>query len=80
MDLDEEYLENTYIFSDWFASYQPIKFRDNGYILKRVNHRIWFGCGNFYINNKEGLWSKIKRLTNNFSGINIGIIINIYII
>ena len=78
MDLDEEYLENTHIFSDSFASYQPNKFRDYGYILKRVNHCVWFGYGNFHTNNLEGLWSQIKRLTNNFSGINIGFIENLY--
>ena len=78
MDLYEEYLENTCIFSDCFASYQPNTFRDYGYILKRVNHSVWFGYGNFHINNLKGLWSQIKRLTNNFSGINIGLIENLY--
>ena len=78
MDLDEEYLENTRIFSDCFASYQPNTFRDYGYILKRVNHSVWFGYGNFHTNNVEGLWSQIKRLTINFSRINIGLIENLY--
>ena len=72
MDLDDEYLENTRIYSDCFASYQPNTFRERGYILKRVNHSVWFGYGNFHTNNIEGLWSQIKRLTNNFSGISIG--------
>ena len=72
MDLDEDYLENARIYSDCFASYQPNRFRDNGYILKRVNHSVWFGFGNFHTNNIEGLWSQIKRLSNNFSGLNIG--------
>jgi len=58
--------------------YQPATFRDNGYILKRVNHSIWFVYGNFHTNNVEGLWSQIKRITNNFSGINIGLIENLY--
>ena len=72
MDLDDEYLENTRIYSDCFASYQPNTFRERGYILKRVKHSVWFGYGNFHTNNIEGLWSQIKRLTNNFSGISIG--------
>ncbi len=42
--------------------------------MKRVNHSVWFGYGNFHTNNIEGLWSQIKRLTNNFSGITIGYI------
>ena len=39
--------------------------------MKRVNHSVWFGYGNFHTNNIEGLWSQIKRLSNNFSGISI---------
>ena len=78
MDLEEEYLENARIYSDCFASYQPNRFRENGYILKRVNHSVWFGYGNFHTNNVEGLWSQIKRLSNNFSGISIGSIEKLY--
>ena len=36
MDLDEEFLENTRIFSDCFSSYQPNRLRENGYILIRL--------------------------------------------
>ena len=71
MDLDEEYLENTRIYSDCFASYHPSTFLENDYILKRVNHSVWFGYGNFHKNNVEGLWSQIKRIMNNFSWISI---------
>ena len=42
-----------------------------GYILKRVNHSVWFGYGLFHTNNIESLWGKIKRYTNNFSGLSI---------
>ena len=42
-----------------------------GYILKRVNHSVWLGYGSFHTNNIEGLWSQIKRITNNFSGLSI---------
>ena len=78
MDLDEEYIENARIYSDCFAAYQPNTFKENGYILKRVNHSVWLGYGNFHTNNIEGIWSQIKRLTNNFSGISIGSIEKLY--
>ena len=78
VDLDEEFLENTRIYSDCFASYQPNTFLENGYILKRVNHSVWFGYGNFHTNNIEGLWAQIKRLTNNFSGVSIASIEKLY--
>ena len=42
-----------------------------GYILKRVNHSVWFGYGIFHTNNVESLWGQIKRYSNNFSGISI---------
>ena len=42
MDLDEDFLENTRILSDCLASYQPRTFLENGYILKRINHSVWF--------------------------------------
>ena len=43
MDMDEEYVANTRIYSDCFASYQPNTFRQKGYILKRVNHSVCLG-------------------------------------
>ena len=46
MDLDEEYAENIRIYSDYFAAYQPNVFRENGYILKMVNHSVWFRYDN----------------------------------
>ena len=36
MDLDEEYLENARIYSYCFASNQPYRFLENGYILKKL--------------------------------------------
>ena len=45
MNLYEEYLENTRIYSDCFSCYQPNKFLENSYILKRVNHSVWFVYG-----------------------------------
>ena len=71
MEIDEEYQINTRIYSDCYSSYQVNDFRNMGYILKRVNHSIWFGYGSFHTNNVEGLWSQIKRITNNFSGLSI---------
>ena len=70
-EFSENELLNTRIYSDCFASYQPADFQNLGYLLKRVNHSIWFGYGLFHTNNVEGLWSQIKRLTKNFSGISI---------
>ena len=51
---------------------------ENGYILKRVNLCVWFGYENFHTNNVEGLWSQLKRITNNFSGISINSIGKLY--
>ena len=41
------------------------------YILKRINHSVWFGFGLFHSNNIESLCGQLKRYTNNFSGIYI---------
>jgi len=60
----------TRIYSDCFASYQIIDFNKLGYILNKVNHSYWFGYGSFHTNTIDGVWSKIKRISNNFSGIN----------
>ena len=35
---NEQYLINTGVYSDMFASYQPNDFAQLGYILRRVNH------------------------------------------
>ena len=48
-----------------------------GYILHKVNHSIWFGQGLFHTNTVEGLWSQLKRLTNDFSGVTYNIINNL---
>ena len=42
-----------------------------GFLLKKVNHSIWFGQGLFHTNSIEGLWSSIKRISNHFAGLNI---------
>ena len=41
------------------------------YILKRVNHSVWFGYRLFHTNSVESLWGQIKKYTNNFSGLSI---------
>ena len=61
----------TRIYSDCYSVYQTNDFKDMGYILHRVNHSVWFGQGLFHTNSIEGLWSQIKRLSNNFSGLTI---------
>ena len=60
----------TRIYSDCFQSYQINDFNNCGYILNRVNHSVWFCQRSFYTNNIQGVWSKIKRWTNDFSGLN----------
>lgn len=75
---NEQYLINTRVYSDIFASYQLNDFAQLGYILKRVNHSAWFGDGQFHTNTIEGLWSHIKRLTKNFCGLTINKIDNMF--
>ena len=61
----------TRVFSDCFRAYRVSEFNELGYILKRVNHSIWFGAGYLHTNTIESLWHQIKMITNNFSGLNI---------
>ena len=61
----------TRIYSDCYSAYQIDDFKNLGYILKRVNHSVWFGYGLFHTNTIEGLWSKIKKYSGDFSGISI---------
>ena len=65
----------TRIFSDYFQAYQVNDFNSLGYKLYKVNHSIWFGQGHFHTNSIEGTWSKLKRLTRSFNGLN-GIVFN----
>ena len=70
-DLSEEESCKTRIYSECFASYDIDDFRNLGFILKRVNHSVWFGYELFHTNNVESLWGQIKRYCNNFSGLSI---------
>ena len=70
-EISEEDNVQTRVYSDSFSSYQVNDFRNMGYILKRINHSVWFGIGLFHSNNIESLWGQLKRYTNNFSGISI---------
>ena len=70
-NLEEINSVKTRIFSDCFSSYQTNDFKDLGFILKKVNHSIWFGFGSFHTNTVESLWSNIKKNANNFAGISI---------
>ena len=45
-----------------------------GYRLHRVNHSVWFVQGSFHTNTVEGLWSTIKRINNNFSGLSFNVL------
>ena len=51
-------------------SYQIRDFNHIGFILHRINHSLWFAQGSFHRNTIEGVWSRIKRTTNKFLGIN----------
>lgn len=62
---------STRIYSDCWSAYQYRNFKDLGFLLHRINHSVWFGLGNFHTNTVEGLWSQIKRICSDFSGINV---------
>ena len=73
--INEEYLKNK-IYSNCYSSYQQRNFKEMGYILHRVNHRVWFRKGLFHTNTIKCLWSQIKSLPNNFSGVTLNMIEN----
>lgn len=64
----------TRIYSDCWSVYQQSDFMDLGFLLHRINHTLWFGSGLFHTNTVEGLWSRIKRLCNDFSGITFNLL------
>lgn len=64
----------TWVYSDCFQSYQPRDFKEKGYIIKGINQSIWFRFGLMNTNSIEGIWSKLKRLNNNFSGLSVSMI------
>ena len=70
-DLPESYSTKTRVYSDSFSSYQVNDFKRLGFILKKVNHSVWFGYGLFHTNTVESLWNRIKAYTHNFTGISI---------
>ena len=70
-DLEEEESVKTRVYSDSFSSYQVRDFQANRYILKRINHSVWFGIGINHTNTIESLWHNIKNITDNFSGLSI---------
>ena len=45
--------------------------------MHRINHSLWFPQGSFHTNIIEGVWSRIKRSTNKFWGINGAILSNL---
>lgn len=57
--------------------YTENDFNEIEFLLHRVNHSIWFGQGLLHINIVEGLWSYIKRITNNFSRLTFKILFNL---
>ena len=61
----------TLLFSVCFRSYRFTDFNDMGFILKRVNHSIWFRAGNLHTNTIESLCHQIKLITKDFSVLSI---------
>ena len=77
-DIIEDNIDNrTRIYSDCYSVYRQDDFNAMGFLLHRVNHSILFGQGMFHTNTVEGLWACIKRITNNFNGLNFNILSNI---
>ena len=64
------------IYSDSFRIYQIRDLKNMGYMLKGVNHSIWFGYGLFQSNIIESLWGNLKRNVNNYSGISINMLLD----
>ena len=58
------------IYSNSFMTYQQEDFNEKGYILYKLSQSVWFGTGNVHTNTIEGVWSAIKRIINNFNGLN----------
>ena len=75
-EISEVESTKTRIYSDCFQFYQVADFAQMNYILKKISHSIWLWYGLMHTNKVEGLWSQIKSLNNNFSGLNINNIIN----
>ena len=68
---DESESIRTRTFADCLRTYVPSDFENMGFILKKVNHSVWFGAGILHTNTIESLWYQIKMITNNFSGLSI---------
>lgn len=49
-DKQEEFLSNTWAFSDSFSRYRIINIKRLGNILKRINHSMYIGYGLFHTN------------------------------
>ena len=63
-DLNEENSTKTRIYSDCWSTYQVKDFNQLGYILRRVNHQVWFGYGLFHTNTIETVWGHLKNNIN----------------
>ena len=62
------------IYSDSFASYQVNHFDTLGFRLNKVNQSVWLGHNLFHINTVEVIWSQIRRIPHDFSGLNFKIL------
>ena len=54
-NLAESQSIKTLIFSNSFSSYQINDFKELDFILKKVNHSVWFGYGTFHINTVKSM-------------------------
>ena len=70
-NLPESFSTKTRAYSGSYISYQANDFKRLGFILKKVNHSVWFGYGLFHTNTVESLWSQINTYAHNFIGISI---------
>ena len=44
--------------------YQESDFQNLSFILKYVNHNVWFGISSLHKNTIESLWHQIKSINN----------------
>ena len=70
-DNEANFSIQTRVFSDCFRTYERNDFKNMGFILKKVNHSIWFGVGLIHTNTIESFWHQIKLLTDKFNGLNL---------
>ena len=46
-------------------------FKEKGFLLKKMNHSVWFRYDDFHTNSIEGLWPQLKRVSHYYTGISV---------